>query len=161
MATESFYTESGTSPPTLAWHYTTMPRFESIKSTGRINRATALVEKGERAAAWFTTSNNFEATALLGNGSRTLTLEEQCGLVAAVRIGVKVNRLDSYKTWKRNSKCSRRMQEALERAAIAIQTATGTSASRRSIGLIGYALNTAPMVTTGCQWRRCSHERRS
>ena len=118
MATESFYNESGTSPPTLAWHYTTMPRFESIQSTGRINRATALVEKGERAAAWFTTSNNFEATALLGNGSRTLTLEEQCGFYTAVRIGVKVNRLDSYKTWKRNSKCSRRMQEALERAAI-------------------------------------------
>ena len=117
MTTETF-TESGTSPPTLAWHYTTMLRFGAIDKSKRINRANSYIEKGERAAVWFTTDDEFEPTALLMQGGRALTLEEQSKITSAVRIGVKLDRLQGYKTWKQRSKCSRNMQRILEKVAI-------------------------------------------
>ena len=109
----------------IAWHYTCGVHAESIRREGRIRLEVGHTAKGERPAAWFTTSPAFEPTALSaiqmpdGSVHQISSPSEQARLTGGLfRFGVAASRLHRCSAWSEMSGCPALMQRAMENIAI-------------------------------------------
>ena len=109
----------------IAWHYTTGRHIESILLERCLRLESGFVLPRERRCCWFTTSEEFDATAFQavqtkGGIHQITSAREQAAYGHNLfRVGVKSKRLKDINHWRRKSGVCHQMRQVLETTAVA------------------------------------------